>query len=198
MNFTYPEYFRFMCSVRADGYEIRPFDRPGRITSPDERVLLNRHDVDISLADAVAFAAFEHEFEIKATYFVLTTSPFYNAASAPCGRQIRELVRLGHEIGLHHDWSVTHDYLRSVRLLEEIAEVDIGTISFHKPHPEFVRSKAELTFPLLHTYSPYYLRTIDYCSDSSRQWRYGPPEERSALRDGKALHLCTHPESWLP
>lgn len=47
----------------------------------NEKSLLIRHDIDVSLYDALELAKTEAEFNIKSTYFIWVKSPFYNALS---------------------------------------------------------------------------------------------------------------------
>lgn len=192
MNFTYDAYLAFVELRVSQGFEMRAFhdDPPRR----DDRVLLLRHDIDLDLDAAVTMATIEHGHSIHATYFVLLTSPFYNPRAADRGAQIREIARLGHWIGLHHDASDAHFGRRGPRLaaeLAEIAEAPVRTISYHRPSPDLIGAP-RAWWPLRNTYQAEFVREIEYCSDSRGEWAYGPPDDRPL----GALHLLTHPEWW--
>lgn len=62
-----------------------------------------RHDCDAghSLSTAVKMAEWEAERSYRSTYFVLHTSPYWNAPGF-CAA-LERIVDLGHEIGIHND-----------------------------------------------------------------------------------------------
>ena len=206
MEFTYDAYFRFLKRLRAAGYEVRGFDGRTDRTQPRDQVLLLRHDVDLDLDRALALAKLEHQQGFSATYFILVTGPFYNPASAFSREQLRAIATLGHSIGLHFDASVyrcdsdlTEFNRRSseeARQLEEISGVSVDAVSFHRPAPKLFGAGPELTAPRVHTYLPRFVREMEYCSDSTGVWLYGPPDQREAIARGEAMHLLTHAEWW--
>ena len=65
-----------------------------------------RHDVDISLKKAVEMAEFENKHRISSTYYILLSSPYYNALEAENLQRIRTLRELGMNVGLHYDNSI--------------------------------------------------------------------------------------------
>jgi hypothetical protein len=203
VDFTYDAYTGFLEELRTRGYRTVRFTEPQ--PAPDEPYLLLHHDVDLDLGRAVAMAARERDHGWRATYFVMLTSPFYNPASSVDGARVRELVELGHDIGLHFDptaHGVTGDDAFSaacrteVEQLSAIADLEVGVVSFHRPPPGLVGGDPALTAPLPHTYQPRFVEEIEYCTDSTGRWRYGPPEERASVTAGRALHLLTHPIWW--
>src|SRR6185295_8253711 len=70
---------------------------------PSEPFFILRHDVDYSPAAALALAAQEADREIRATYFLLPNSLYYNLLAPEHARFPASLVALGHEVGLHYD-----------------------------------------------------------------------------------------------
>ena len=63
--------------------------------------MLLRHDVDMSLAAAVTMAELEAERDVRATYFLMTRSDFYNLDGAAGVAALARLRELGHRVGLH-------------------------------------------------------------------------------------------------
>lgn len=65
------------------------------------KIMLLRHDLDISLDLALELGALEHSMGIHATYFVLHTAVYYHEPNfiAKC----LQLQNMGHEIGLHYN-----------------------------------------------------------------------------------------------
>ena len=206
MEFTYDAYFRFLDELRSAGYRVRGFDGPGECTNPHDQVVLLRHDVDLDLDRAVALARLEHEHGISSSYFFLLTSPFYNPASASGRERVRAIAALGHTVGLHFDATVhgavddPAEFNRrctgEAEQLEAISGAPVHAVSFHRPPSLLVGGNAELTAPRVHTYLPHYVREMEYCTDSTGAWRYGPPDERPAVARGEALHFLTHPVWW--
>lgn len=205
MKFTYAAYVAFVEGLVADGYAVHHLSRPEQMPSADEPWVMLRHDVDLSLEPAVEMARHEAEHGISADYYVLTTSPFYNPLSRSGRRALTEIVALGHRLGLHFDATVypSHDLARlneacrrEVDLVADAAGAEPVGVSFHRPLPELIGSGPEITDPWPHTYQPFFVKTVEYCTDSTGRWRYGPPGERAAVRERQALHLVTHPIWW--
>jgi hypothetical protein len=94
-RFTYAWYERFLDRLAdRDVVPLREFAQ-GRGD------LALRHDVDSSLWSALELARREHDRDLRATYFVLHTAPYWTRPDL-LGR-LRELRSLGHEIGFHND-----------------------------------------------------------------------------------------------
>ena len=71
--FDLAHYVELLDAARDGGYRFAFFDREPR---PGDVLL--RHDVDMSLAAAVTMAELEAERDVRATYFLMTRSDFYN------------------------------------------------------------------------------------------------------------------------
>jgi hypothetical protein len=94
-RFTYAEYDRFLDRLGArDVVPLREFARG----SGD---LALRHDVDLRLDSALELARLEHARDLRATYFVLHTAPYWDEPDLLA--RVRGLQDLGHEIGFHND-----------------------------------------------------------------------------------------------
>ena len=74
--FDLTHYRELLDAARAGGYEWASFDRHPRAGD-----LYLRHDVDLSLEAALEMARIEHELGVRATYFLMTESGFYNLDS---------------------------------------------------------------------------------------------------------------------
>jgi hypothetical protein len=79
-EFSPARYVELLEAIKAGRYRLRTFT----VDQPAEQMLFLRHDIDLSLEDAVAMAELEHAHGIKATYLLMTRSIFYNLAS-PAG-----------------------------------------------------------------------------------------------------------------
>ena len=65
--------------------------------------MLWRHDVDCSVHRALALARIEAEAGVSSTYFLLFHGWFYNLLERPVLDRAREIMELGHWLGLHFD-----------------------------------------------------------------------------------------------
>lgn len=81
------------------GLQITGFDT----FDPTQPHLLLRHDIDMDVSAALHLAQNEHAEGWRATYFVMLTSPFYNALASRTRMELRAIADLGHSIGLHFD-----------------------------------------------------------------------------------------------
>src|SRR5262245_66432769 len=95
-GFDLAHYVELLDAAKAGDYRFAFFDR-----EPDARDLLLRHDVDMSLEDALAMAELEAERGVAATYFLMTQSDFYNLDTRRGAAAIERLRALGHRVGLH-------------------------------------------------------------------------------------------------
>lgn len=171
---------------------------------PAQPFVILRHDVDYSPRAALELAKLEAAEGWRSTYFLLPSGPYYNLLEPETASLPRQLVDLGHEVGLHYDVRLlrvlpAHD---GDRLLE--AQVDL-LISLGVPHVvSIARHQPALTgedpFGLrtdyLNAYHPRFIRDMTYVSDSCRAWRdaawqllaEGPLPDR--------LQLLLHPVNW--
>src|SRR5947208_11960648 len=92
------EHYRAILTATRRRYSFASFDE-----RPDTPHVLWRHDVDLSPHRALAIARLEADAGVLSTYCVLLHSEFYNLLEAGITERIREIVRLGHRLGLHFD-----------------------------------------------------------------------------------------------
>jgi hypothetical protein len=145
--------------------------------------LFLRHDVDLSLEAALEMARLEHELGVRATYFLMTESVFYNLDSHAGRDAVRELRDLGHAVGLHGV------YPR--------AELDARfdpVIAWHNPDAEYVNEPFDGAVNVM---EPPYFTKGRYRSDSNQHWREGCPHAELAAGSLEWLQLLVHPEIWV-
>lgn len=66
-----------------------------------KNICVLRHDIDIKPQNALFFGRIENELGIKSTYFFRVNANEYNMLGYTTFLVIKELIELGHEIGLH-------------------------------------------------------------------------------------------------
>ena len=169
------------------------------------RAVLWRHDIDMSPQRALALARIEAEEGVRATYFVLLHSDFYNALEPVVVDVIREIAAAGHHLGLHFDASFWRDSLEE-RLADErdlLARVfgaDIRAFSLHNPGLGEWQDvlKADEIAGMVNAYGESIRGKFAYCSDSNGIWRFRRLDEVLESASDEFLHVLTHPEWWLP
>lgn len=164
-----------------------------------------RHDVDFSVRLAVEMARVEHQLGVRSAYYILLSGP-HNVLHPASVDAIKELVSLGHDIGLHYDLKnypsdekeQVYRLEKELELLSYLAGVPVETIVMHEPfrgeEDIFLHNNKGLINPAKYQND----HGVLYVSDSCRAWRdttlmdfvQGKTQE-------KILQLNTHPESWL-
>ena len=75
----------------------------------DRPKIILAHDVDLFPPYALQMAKVEHSLGVRATYFILQHSEFYNAMSPENMAIWKEIRGMGHEIGLHYNGEYSPD-----------------------------------------------------------------------------------------
>ena len=176
--FDLTHYAELLDAARIGGYEPAFFDH-----DPQPRDLFLRHDVDLSLEAAVELAELEAEHAVRATYFLMTTSVFYNLDSPVGVRTLNRLRELGHAVGLHAVWP-------RVELDGRFDPV----VAWHNPDPEYMSATIDGAANVMEArfFSP-----ATYRSDSNKRWRSSCPREALARGEFEWLQLLVHPEIWV-
>ncbi|MDR0350499.1 MAG: hypothetical protein LBH64_02985, partial [Coriobacteriales bacterium] len=186
----------------ADGQQDAVLETAPQPDVAGRQVIL-RHDIDFDLHAALPFAHLEHECGVTSTYFVLTSSDFYNVNSRGSQKLLTQLLDCGHTVGLHFDRTRYGDNFDSSRaayaskiraevaLLESVLERKVDCLSMHQPSPNELDSNIELD-GLTNAYSKRFFQDFDYFSDSVMTWRR---DVRAAIRDnyGQNMQILTHP-----
>jgi hypothetical protein len=176
--FDLEHYRELLDAIRAGGYRYAGFDEP-----PQQRVVILRHDVDLSLEAAVTLAEVEAEEGAWSTWFLMTRSVFYNLASTEGERAIARLRELGHRVGHHAVWP-------NVDLDDRFDAV----VAWHNPDPEYMTAPIDRATNVM---SAPWFEPAHYRSDSNQRWRQGCPHEQLARGELEWLQLLVHPEIWV-
>ena len=197
MNFTYQAYGQMLQVLRERNYSICTYHNHADY---DKCVIL-RHDVDMCLDKALRFAIFERDLDVVSTFFILLTSNHYNIASRKNLRIIKEIVGMGHEIGLHFDearYGRAEILINAQELIEkerkimsDILSINISVVSMHRPSKDALA--ADWRFEnAVNSYSQTFFRNFKYLSDSRRRWRE-PVMDIITNATHDKLHILTHP-----
>jgi hypothetical protein len=176
-DFSLGHYRELLVAARAGGYRFAGFDR-----APEPGDLILRHDVDLSLAAAVAAAEVEAGEDAWSTWFLMTRSVFYNLASTEGERAIERLRALGHRVAHHAVYP-------HVDLDDRFDPV----VAWHNPDPDYMQAPIEGAVNVMQ--APFF-DPRHYRSDSNQHWRHGCPHVELAAGQFEWLQLLTHPEIW--
>lgn len=101
MDFTIKKYKLLLTEAASKGYAFQTIE--DHVKKPLDKVIVLRHDVDERPYNALQMARAEAELGIKATYYFRIVK----ISNRP--DVIKEIVKLGHEIGYHYeDYSVAN------------------------------------------------------------------------------------------
>lgn len=194
-NFTFGAYARLL-EKAAERYR---FIRFGDDTDVHECALW-RHDIDFSPHRALAMAEVEAELGLTATYFVQLTSPFYNVFESGISTRLKQISRLGHEIGIHFEPAGRdlHERLSfEAKTLSVTLDVPVRVFSLHNPtvHDTVQFDNREVA-GLVNASASAWRRAFAYCSDSNGLWRYRTLAEVIEDPESKFIYALTHPEWW--
>src|SRR5438874_12238920 len=203
-DFQYDDFtedrYRALLAAAARQYTFVPFTR----SQEEGHLCLWRHDVDYSLHRAKRIAAIEAELGVSATYFLNVHCEFYSALGETSAGLVRDIIAMGHRIGLHLDagfysfrsWSADERLviLRNEKaLLETMFGIEVDCYSLHNPTEvaEWTSDEAVVA-GMVNTYGSRIRTRFTYVSDSNGIWRWGGL--RMGLRRRRSGCICSlHP-----
>jgi len=195
------ENYRRLIRLAKEKYVFRNYND----FNNQERFILWRHDVDFSMHGSVKLAKIEAEEGVAATYLLLLHSPFYNLLEHEITTCVREIIGLGHIIGLHFDTS--YYQIRNEKemfkwltwekgILGDLFAQNISVFSFHDPSNILQKFPDLMYEGMVNTYSQYFQTKVGYCSDSNGYWRFRRLENVLQESSDYSLQVLTHPEWW--
>jgi len=200
-EFSLQHYLNVLNSVKKN-YSIGTVGEYQNLSKKKKFIIL-RHDVDFSLDYALEMAKKETQKNIRSTYFILLHSFFYNPYDEKNTAIIRQIVKLGHEIGLHYDTSFFPEspkkeielIKKEIKALEDISGKKVVSVSPHIPSETrriYVNIKKA---NLQDSQSAEILKSVYYISDSGHYWRGGCMCQHVNKHD--RLQILTHPIWWI-
>jgi hypothetical protein len=203
-DFTFENYRNLLAMALTEGYLFSDYEIEN-IGTGDQRKIVWRHDVEFSVHKAHKMALIESEKGVKAHYFFQLHSEFYNLLEKEILLLAKEIVALGHYIGLHFDahfWEIrSKDELEKCleidkKILETMLEVEVKSFSFHNTTPELLSLDDSYYAGMLNVYARAIRDKYRYCADSTGFWRYERLSD--VLRDPSIqyLQVLTHDGMW--
>ncbi len=199
-DFTRSNFLKLL-GVAKENYKFVTYD----CLEEKGKYILLRHDVDFSVHASVKSARIEAGEGIIATYFLWLHSRFYNIFEKEIFEKIKEIIGLGHRIGVHldcefHDLSKEADLERNLSfersVLERLFDITIPVFSFHNPTDRELLHTKHKYVDLINTYSEFFKSEVFYCSDSNGYWRHH--NLQAVLTEAKhdRIQILLHPEWW--
>ena len=198
MEFTYQDYVNMLDCLKRQGYIFTDYENYHKYP----RCVILRHDVDYSLKKALELAEIEKQEGVSSTYMILVSSGFYNPMDCETQSALRELLNMGHRLGLHFDeanYEVTdmnvlmeHINAEMQILRKSVAKADISVVSMHRPSKEFL--EADLDFAqdgMINSYGKTFFKDFKYVSDSRMCWREPIMDYINAIQYNR-IHILTH------
>lgn len=198
MKFTYKSYKTLLETLKSHGYQSASYHNWQNF----EKCVILRHDIDYEMEMVPYMANTEAEKNVLSTYFVMLTSDFYNVFSPKNIKILKLIYNMGHEIGLHFDETAypglvgnSEEIIRKIdreaKLLEQVIEVPVTTVSMHKPSQEILNANLEIP-GIINSYGNVFFHDFKYVSDSRRNWKE-PVEKYIENEEYSYLHILTHP-----
>lgn len=94
-DFTIRTHTELLINLRRQGYNFQRVE--DFVLSPMDKVVILRHDVDSWPSNALQMARIEADKGISATYYFRSSRLSFNE------RILKEIIKLGHEIGYHYE-----------------------------------------------------------------------------------------------
>ena len=200
MTFTYDFYSKLLKKFSRDFHPITFMETIDH--NSNQRNLLIRHDVDLSVAKARELAEVEYTLGYRSTFMFIPNYELYSFEDNSVRSDIKAIRSMEHEIALHFDYrqhsDQTHfDLIEALKkdkeLMEDTLDIEIKSFSFHRPLPEQIGIRKNMA-GLVNAYAPKFIE--NYISDSGGVWRIGNPLEFLPKQKSNFFQILTHPVWW--
>ena len=202
-EFTLKGYNKLL-DIANERFNFIPFDLI-KEKRTENNLILWRHDVDFCPESALKLANIEKSKNIVSTFFFQLTSEFYNCIETRVIDIIKEILSLGHKIGLHFspasyqvaDKETLERCLAfEASILSFYLQTPINVFSFHNPDDKILCYDDFMYAGMVNTYSNYIKCNFDYCSDSNGYWRHKSGLEFLESDGHSCCQFLTHPIWW--
>jgi len=196
LDFSVDIYRSLLDTLKGAGFQFQTF--AGFLTSPAQKAVMLRHDVDDRKLHSLEFARIQHEKGIIGTYYFRMVPESFDESV------IREIHSLGHEVGYHYEDMdfANGDPHRAVQLFENHLKklrqiVPVSTICMHgSPRSKYDNKDVwkhynYKDFDIIG--EPYFdlnFQEIFYLTDTGRRWDGHKVSVRDKVEDhfGLSFH----------
>ncbi|MGD8189309.1 hypothetical protein ACQCN2_04830 [Brevibacillus ginsengisoli] len=199
---TTAHYRAILRKFTQEGFSFIDYHEATSRMNEKKKVVLLRHDIDQSVNYAHKMACLEAEEGAKSTYFVWLSSPFYNVWNKQVLDRLKEIKKMGHQLGLHFEMnenSLSEEALSNlicneVQCLSRAIDEPVTVFSFHRPSEFLLKSNLQID-GLINAYGQLYMKEFKYLSDSNHCWREDCVCNH--ITSYPKLHVLTHPIWWV-
>ncbi|QYX29919.1 hypothetical protein [Sphaerospermopsis torques-reginae] len=199
--FTYDYYRHMMWVLQRKSFNFVRFT-DNQVDSHNNRKVYLRHDVDLNLTYALELAKLEKELGVNSSYFVMLECDTYNLFSPFNRDTAKEIISLGHDIGLHFvpQMNLSMGELdlhvkQQASILEDLLQCQVSSFSFHRP-PQGILGSDFCPQGLINTYNSRLFAKHKYISDSNHNFRSGDPIKFIENFQESSLQILIHPVWW--
>lgn len=212
-GFTFQHYEESLRLAKEKGYSF------SRLCDFDDNkesklLILLRHDLDrdsLGMQKTLSMAEIENRLGIKATYFVRVHSDEYNPFGFKVYYALRQILNMGHEIGLHYEHldfcDITKEdpatiIMKEKRLLELTFDIKIKGIAGHRDWTDiqnwdFWKDHNFRDFDFEYdAYEDKFMNSMLYIDNSLRHWKEGKCMCQYISNKVPRLYFLIHPFCW--
>ena len=200
-RFSIAHYRRTILRYQDAGYSLVPFRDLD--TASSQRVVVMRHDIDISPEYALPVLTAESMLGIRSTVLVRTSAPGYRLSDPDVAAAVRQMDSDGFEIGLHYEFGPdpAKDVDDLTRQRDELEQCIGHSVRGAAPHRVAIAKRPPpvdtvKSLGLYDAFDPSASSGLKYISDSRRRWREGCFCEW--VGKAERLQVLTHPVWWRP
>ncbi len=190
-DFTFRHYEEILKTAKQKGFKFTFFSKKSF-----KKTIYLRHDIDVSLENALKIAEIEKKYKVHSTFFIRTHTLFYNPISPDSLKMIKKIINLGHKIGLHYDGVIKKGLEKMIQkefsYLQNYFPIS-KVVSFHHPSPKVFGLEMK---NFINTYNSYFFKECDYISDSNRDLKKGCIKEFIEKTESNRIQVLTHPIWW--
>jgi len=194
MSFELSHYKDTLLEYKKAGYDISNSCMNNRA----KKDLHLTHDIDFNPSLALRLAKVENDVSAISTYFFRLKAINYNLFASDTIQIIKELVSMGHNIGLHYektraDANLELDVKRAINITSEMLSMNINFFNVHEP----ARTGLDISkiFPEKNrSYNSSFFEGYKYLSDSGGRWREGCFSQH--INQHNKMLVLTHPLWW--
>tara|TARA_Y100001970_G_C14081196_1_gene774803 strand:+ start:267 stop:1022 length:756 start_codon:yes stop_codon:yes gene_type:complete len=207
-DFTLSRYKQYLDTIKKD-WDIILFNEINSFDLKDRPKALIRHDIDLSLQQSLEIAKLEKEFGVKTTYFIHLQNEFYNVLEDNSQQIVRNIISLGHDIGVHFDINSYSNKIKKnedidfwaifeKNIYEQLFDCKINTLSLH--NPTLIKIKfnqmEDSIGGMLNTYGKVIFDKFKYISDSNGYWRFEKMDDFLKKNKNENIQFLSHPGWW--
>ena len=203
-RFDLGRYCEILLNAIEMGFAFQTFS--DYLANPGKKVILLRHDIDVSLEYGMQMARIEHHLGIHSTFFVRFHSDFYNLLEEENMNRLAKLAEMGFEVGFHQEiYKFTADRKQLVEILKiekALVEAIMGRLAHgvatHLPRKNVIQMTSEFLSETGFNYRPgseIFNQDALFISDSNKRWKTCSFDE--ALEKSDKILANIHPVWWV-